>query len=95
MPEIIAAARALTGVVETVKFAEVAPAGTVTLAGTVAAALLLDRVTTAPPAGAALASVTVAVDEFPPVTVPGLSVRVEIGTGGGLTVNVAGWLLPL
>ena len=39
-------------VVVTAKVAEVAPARTVTLAGTAAAALLLESVTTAPPAGA-------------------------------------------
>ena len=50
------------------------PAGTVTLAGTVALALLLDSDTTAPPAGAPLLSVTVASEELPPVTVVGLSV---------------------
>ena len=49
-----------------------APAGTVTLAGTVAAlVLLLDRVTTAPPEGAAL--VKLAVEELPPTTLAGLS----------------------
>jgi hypothetical protein len=43
-----------------VKVALVAPAGTVTLAGTVATAvLLLDRVTTVPPDGAGLFNVTV------------------------------------
>lgn len=52
-----------------VKFAVVAPEATVTLAGTCAAAvLLLDRVTTAPPVGAAPANVTVPVDDVPPST---------------------------
>src|SRR5262249_21715173 len=49
------------------------PCNTVTLAGTVAAALLLDRVTSAPPAGAALERVTVPVDCVPPVTLVGLT----------------------
>ena len=40
------------------KFAEVAPAATVTLAGTVAAALLLDSDMTVPPTGAAPLRVT-------------------------------------
>src|SRR4051812_44596850 len=48
---------------ETVKLAEVARAGTVTVAGTVAAeVLLLESVTTSPPAGAAPVRVTVPVD---------------------------------
>ena len=62
-----------TGLVETVNVAEVAFAGTVTLAGTYAAAvLLLDSVTTAPPAGAALVSLTVPVEEVPQTTEAGL-----------------------
>jgi hypothetical protein len=48
-----------TAVVETVNVALVLPAATVTDAGTLAAALLLDRDTVAPPLGAALPSVTV------------------------------------
>jgi|SRR5271157_4819555 len=61
----------LTAVVVTVKVAVVAPAATVTLAGTVAEALLLPSVTAAPPVGAALLKVTVPVEEAPPVTVVG------------------------
>lgn len=57
-PLIVALVVALTTVVPTVKFAERAPAATVTLAGTEAAALLLARVTTVA-AGAAALSVTV------------------------------------
>jgi hypothetical protein len=52
--------------VETVKVAEFAPAEIVTEAGTVTTvALLLERETTTPPVGAALAAVTVPVDLFP------------------------------
>lgn len=51
----------------------VAPAGTVTLAGTTAALLLLDSATTAPAEGAALDNVTVPWDDVPPVTEAGLS----------------------
>ena len=69
---------AATPSVVIVKVAEVRPASTVTLAGTVAAAvLLLESVTTAPPVGAALPRVTVPVELFPPTTVVGLSDKVE------------------
>jgi hypothetical protein len=77
-----------TATVVAVNVALVAPAATVTLAGTVAAAvLLLPNVTTAPPAGAALLNVTFPVDEAPPVTVAGLTDTEE--TAGGFTVSVA------
>src|SRR2546422_11747184 len=62
-----------TVLVVTVNVVLVAPAGTVTLPGTVAAVLLLDRVTDAPPAGAGPFSVTVPVEFPPPVTVVGFS----------------------
>ena len=53
----------------------VAPSGTVTLPGTETTdGLLLDSVTTAPPAGAGPYSVTVPVEGFPPTTVDGLTV---------------------
>src|SRR4051794_22215991 len=66
--EIATAVDAATVLVVTVKVALVAPAGTVTLAGTFAAAvLLLASVTTIPPAGAAAVRVTVPVEELPPV----------------------------
>jgi hypothetical protein len=82
----------LTGVVVTVKVALVAPAATVTLAGVVAAALLSERVTSAPPVGAAPVSRTVLVEELPPVTDVGL--MVTLLTTGRLTVRVA-VLVPL
>jgi hypothetical protein len=50
---IVADAFADTATVVIVKVAFVAPSATVTLAGSVAAALLLARLTTTPPAGAA------------------------------------------
>ena len=56
------------------KVALEAPAGTVTLAGTVAAlVLLLDSVTTAPPEGAALVRLAVPCEPLPPTTLIGLS----------------------
>jgi hypothetical protein len=63
-----------TALVVTEKVAVVAPAATVTLAGTWAAAvLLLDSVTVAPPVGAAPLNITVPVEELPPVTLAGLT----------------------
>src|SRR6266849_6723943 len=86
----------LTALVVTVKVALVAPAPTVTLAGTVAAAvLLLDSVTVAPPAGAAPLKVTVPVEELPPVTLVGLTATDDKDRGGGFTVRVAVWVPPL
>ena len=72
------------------------PAGTVTLEGTVAAALLLESVTCAPPAGAAPLSVTVPVDDCtPPTTLVGFNVSEEtVGRGGGITVSEADVLVP-
>ncbi len=78
----------LTAEVVTVKVAVVAPAATVTLAGTVADALLLDKLTTAPPVGAALLSVTVPVEVPPPVTEVGFKLRrLREGADAGFTVN--------
>lgn len=87
-----------TGWVVTVKVRLVVPAVTVTLAGTVAAAvLLLDRATTLPPEGAAADSVTVPVDDVPPVTVVGLSESDDsVGPAlPGVTVSPAVWPRPV
>ena len=82
-----------TEVVLTVKVALVFPAGTVTLDGTLAAPLLLESITCAPPAGAAPLSVTVPVDDCaPPITVEGFNVSEE--TVGGVTVSEADLLDP-
>src|ERR1700745_2473715 len=67
------------------KVALVAPAATVTLAGTVAAGLLLASATCAPPAGAGPLSVTVPVAPVPPVTLAELAESDE--TTGGSTVS--------
>ena len=77
-----------TGVVVTLNVALVAPAATVTLAGTCAAAvLLLDRATTAPPVGAGPLNVTVPVDEVPPSTDVGFKLT-ELATSA-VTVKFA------
>ena len=64
-------------------------AATVTLAGTCTAPLLLLRLTTLPPLGAGPLSVTVPVEELPPVTVPGLKLKPVTVIGVGFTVSVA------
>ena len=76
-----------TAIVLTEKLAVMVPSGTVTLAATVAAALSLDNVTTAPPGAAGLFKVTVPVEEAPPVTLAGLTTTLE--STGALIVNVA------
>ena len=76
------------------KVAVLAFAATVTVAGTTCAAavLLLDRVTTAPPAGAGPFKVTVPVEEVPPSTEVGLTVT-ELRTAA-VTVKVAFCVAP-
>ena len=82
----------------TVKVALVAPAGTVTLDGTLATVvLLLESMTVAPPAGAGPLNVTVPVEGCkPPTTLVGFRVSEEtVGRGGGVTVRVAALLVTL
>ncbi len=81
----VTAADAVTALVLAVNVALAAPAATVTLAGTLAAAvLLLESVTSAPPDGAGPLNVTVPVEDcVPPITLVGLSVREESVTAGG------------
>ena len=80
----------------TVKVALLLPAGTVTLEETLAAPLLLESITCAPPAGAGPLSVTVPVDDCtPPTTLVGFNVSEEtVGRGGGITVSEADVLVP-
>ena len=69
------------------------PADTVTLDGTAAEVLLLDKDTTAPSAGAGPLSVTVPVEPFPPCTVDGFRDRDD--SEGGLTVRFDDRVTPL
>jgi hypothetical protein len=93
---IVTGVELVTALVFTVNVALVAPAATVTLVGTVAAAALLARLTTAPLLGAGPLRVTVPVEEEPPVTLLGLSVIEErVGdVPAGVTVSVAVLLAP-
>jgi hypothetical protein len=79
MADIVATVDVATGFVLTLKLAVVAPCGTVTDGGTVADALLLERVTTIL-AVAAPVSVTVPVDEFPPTTLVGFTDKEDSAT---------------
>jgi len=87
---------AATALVLTVNVALVAPAETATLEGTLAAPLLLESATCAPPAGAGALSVTAPVEDCaPPIALVGLSVSEERGgSGGGVTVSVAARVTP-
>ena len=79
-----------TGLVLTANVAVVAPAATVTSGGTLAAPLLLESATCAPPVGAGPLNVTVPVEEFPPATLVGFSESEErVGGGGGAAVTVS------
>jgi hypothetical protein len=93
--QIVTVVESTTTLVLTEKVALVAPAATVTLEGTVAAAvLLLESATTAPPAGAGPFSVTVPVEvpSGPPMTLVGFRVSEE--TIGGSTVSEAVRVAP-
>ena len=93
-PVMIAEVEVITEVVATVKVVLVAPAATVTLAGTLAAAvLLLVSVTTAPPAGAAALKVAVPVEKLPPTTLVGFTDTADklaaVGAACGVKRRVA------
>ena len=79
----VTAVEALTTLVLTVNVALAAPAATITLDGTRATVvLLLESATCTPPAGAGPLSVTVPVEEFPPVTLAGFNANDESATAG-------------
>lgn len=80
----------------TVNVALVAPDGTDTLDGTLAAPLLLESETIAPPAGAAALSVTVPFEASnPPSTLLGFKLNeTTVGNGTGFSVRVAVLVVP-
>ncbi len=82
---------AVTARVVTVNVALVAPAGMVTLAGTVAAVVsLLEREMMAPLEGAGPLSVALPVEGDPPLTLVGFSVsEVRVGPDGGCGVTMS------
>ena len=80
---LVAVVDAVTALVFTVKVAVVAPATTVTLVGALAAVLLLESMTCAPPPGAGPPNVTMPLDESPPVTLVGFNANEERETVGG------------
>src|SRR5437667_94566 len=86
---------AATALVLIVKVAVVLAAGTVTVEGTLAAALLLDYAPSLPDALAISLSVTVPVDDcVPPVTLVGFNLSEETATGGAdITGSVIVWPL--
>lgn len=93
LAEILTEVVVVTVLVVTVKEALVAPAATDTLAGTcAAAALLVERVTSAPPAGADPFNLTVPVDEVPPITEVGPRVK-ELSLAA-VTMKVAVRVVP-
>ena|ERR1700687_3294165 len=96
----VADVAALTVLVVMLNVPLVALAGTATLAGTCAAALLLDRLTETPPLGAAPFSITVPVEPCPPSTVAGFTVtdsKATFDAGSPVTLphHKLHWLLAV
>jgi hypothetical protein len=71
----------------TANVAEVAPCATVTLVGIVSPAGELDKLTTAPPEGAALVKVTVPVADPPLAIVLGATATLDRAAAAGFTVT--------
>ena len=96
--EIVAEVEMRTIGVLTGKVALLAPAGMKTPEGTLAAPLLLESATSAPPVNAGPLSLTVAVDDCrPPTTLVGFRLNDKsVGGGGaaGVTVSVAVLVTP-
>lgn len=88
----VAVVDAPTELVLMANVALVAPAGTLTVEGTLTAVLLLDSVTCAPPAGAGPLNVTIPVEDCaPPTTLAGFNVnplRIACGNGCSKTQTV-------
>jgi hypothetical protein len=87
----------LVAVVLMLKVAELAPAGTVTLAGTTAFIGLLLVTETISGVEVTLLRATFPTELEPPTTVLGLKLKDSNTTGvgaGGLTVNVADFVMP-
>jgi hypothetical protein len=76
------------------KFAVDPPAETITDAGTVSKALLLERVTVEPPVGAFCVSVTVQALTEPWFRLAGLQVTPETSAGARRLIVAVGELLP-
>jgi hypothetical protein len=88
----VATAWELTPFVSTVNVPDFWPASTVTVAGTLADGLLLDKATVVPPGPAGPLRVAAPVEELPPVTVAGFKLR-EANVAGEM-VSVADWEAP-
>jgi len=91
---IVAVCEDATIVVVTGNVADVAPCTMLTLAGTVAAPLSLERPTANPPAPAALVSVTVPVEGEPPLTEVGSRTSEESAGPGGTNTSADVWVTP-